>query len=177
MGLSKGLIQVYHGNGKGKTTAAFGLAFRAAGQGLRVEIIQFMKEDSSRSGEVKSAEQFSNIRVRRFGGNLIGKASISVEQLKPRIAEGISLAKKILLAEKTDLLILDEINVALHFKLVELTKVVELLDLRPTNVELILTGRYPPQAILDKADLVTEMKLEKHPYETDEIKARRGIEF
>jgi cob(I)alamin adenosyltransferase len=171
----QGLLQVYTGNGKGKTTAALGLALRALGHGWRVMIIQFMK-GGAKYGEIQSLRMFPNCTAEQFGRDVL------VDLHNPDPTD-VSLAKKGLLAASEiiqnnsyDLLILDEINVAIAVKLLEEAAVVQMLRQRPANMEIVATGRYAPQSILDLADLVTEMQLVKHPFEKG-IEAREGIEF
>lgn len=171
-----GLVQIYHGTGKGKTTAAFGLALRAAGSGLRVCIIQFMKETVKRSGEFEAVKNVNNIDIFRFGGSFIDKPPKPAGVIKERIEEGIAFANKAVTGNDYDVVILDEINVALYFQLAELNDVLELIAFKKENIELILTGRYPPEELLDRADLITEMNLVKHPYDKG-VRARRGIEY
>lgn len=171
--LKKGYIQVYTGNGKGKTTAALGLALRAVGAGLKVYIIQFLKGLSY--SEIKSLKKIRNIKVEQFGAKcFIGKkpAQTDFELAKKALLK----VKKILLSKKYDVVILDEINVAIHFKLVSQKQVLVLLKNKPKNTELILTGRYAKKQIIKKADLVTEFKEVKHYYKKG-ILARKGIEF
>jgi cob(I)alamin adenosyltransferase len=171
----QGLLQVYTGNGKGKTTAALGLALRALGHGWRVMIIQFMKGDA-KYGELRSLRMFPNCTVIQFGRDVL------VDLNNPDPTD-VSLAKQGLLAaietiqsNSCDLLILDEINVAMAVKLLDEETVAQMLRQRPANMEIVATGRYAPQSILDLADLVTEMRLVKHPFEKG-IDAREGIEF
>ncbi len=168
------MIQVYTGNGKGKTTAALGLALRARGHGLKVIIIQFMK-GSREYGEVKAAERFG-IELHQFGlESFVKKGDPSAEDL--RLArEGFEFAKKTLAEGDFDIVILDEINVAADYGLIETGEVLTLVEKAPPEIELILTGRYAAPEIIDAADLVTEMKEVKHPYSKG-IPARMGIDF
>ncbi|MEG1501002.1 MAG: cob(I)yrinic acid a,c-diamide adenosyltransferase [Clostridiales bacterium] len=154
--LQQGLIEVYTGNGKGKSTASFGLAIRAAGQGLKIRIIQFMKTINN-YGENIALDRFPEINVSAFGRDcLLRKGQISEED---KTLAGEALAESFLaMGEDYDLLILDEINNALFFELIELKDVLR------------------PEELIEKADLVTEMKEIKHPYSKN-IAARRGIEF
>lgn len=173
--LDDGLVHVYTGNGKGKTTAALGLAFRAIGHGLKAYMIQFMKGDLN-YGEILSANSCNNLTIVQFGRDCF------VDRNNPEKVD-IDLAKKALEHAKEiigngeyDLVILDEVNVALEWKLIETEDVIELIRDRPKNVELVLTGRYAPQEIIDIGDYVTEMRETKHPYE-HKISARIGIEY
>ena len=171
----KGLIQVYTGDGKGKTTAALGQAMRASGQGLNVYIIQFMK-GWPHYGELEAVRRLPNIIIRQFGrAEYVSKES--PEPVDIRLAEeALEHAREILTSGDYDLVVLDEINVALEWQLIRLEDVLSLLDQKPGHVELILTGRYAHPEVLARADLVTEMKEIKHPYH-EGIVSRRGIEY
>ncbi|MCJ7620430.1 MAG: cob(I)yrinic acid a,c-diamide adenosyltransferase [Anaerolineae bacterium] len=171
----KGLIHVYTGHGKGKTTAALGQAMRAAGQGLRVYIIQFMK-GWPHYGELESVRQHPNITIRQFGRpDYVSKES--PEPVDIRMAEeALEHGREIVRSGDYDLVILDEINVALEWHLIRLEDVLSLLDQKPEKVELILTGRYAHPEVIARADLVTEMREIKHPYHKG-IVSRRGIEY
>lgn len=173
--LENGLVQVYTGNGKGKTTAAFGLALRASGRGLNVFVVQFIKGGFD-YGELYVVDKLPNVALKAFGRGKFVTA-------KPPGKEDMRLAEQALkLAEKTvgsgdyDIVILDEVNVALDLKLVDLERVVALVKGRPKNVELVLTGRNAPARIIELADLVTEMREVKHPYSRGHD-ARKGIEY
>jgi len=158
--LSPGLVQVYTGNGKGKTTAALGLAVRAAGRGFSVFIGQFMK--GVQYGEL-AIEKFTDGRVQicQFGTDSLVHTA---DENDCRLArEGLQTCRKAIQSGKYDICILD------------VESVVELVKSRPTDVEMVLTGRYAPQEILDLADLITEMKEIRHPYQKG-IPAREGIE-
>lgn len=174
-GLKYGLVQVCTGDGKGKSTAAFGLALRAAGHGLKVVIVQFMKTPDY--GEHKAFARLApEIQVKTFGR----RGFIHRQGIKPEDYElaraGLAFAQEVMVNKKADILILDEINVALYFGLLQEKEVLDFLHKRPPEVEVILTGRYAPEGIKAVADLVTEMRQLKHPYEKG-IEARRGIEF
>ncbi|NKQ38240.1 MAG: cob(I)yrinic acid a,c-diamide adenosyltransferase [Methanosarcinales archaeon] len=172
--MRKGYIQVYTGDGKGKTTAALGLALRAAGAGLKVFIAQFVKD--KRYSEHRALDKLSDfITVKQYGtGYLFGKkpgksdidsAKKGLEEVKELIASGIF-----------DLVILDEINIATHYSILDVRELIEILDSKPIKVEIILTGRYADERIIERADIVTEMKEVKH-YLQSGVKARIGIEF
>jgi len=171
----KGLVQVYTGDGKGKTTAALGLALRAAGQGLKVYIIQFMKGWPF-YGELEAVKHIPNLTLRQFGRpDFVDKANPDPTDI--RLAqEALDHARQVVMAGEHDVVVLDEINVALDFGLIPLADVLELIADRPPHVELVLTGRYAPREIIARADLVTEMLQIKHPY-TQGVEARKGIEF
>jgi len=173
--LEKGLVQVYTGDGKGKTTAAFGLALRAIGRGLKVYIIQFIKGGFD-YGELYVVDKLPNITLRAFGrGRFVTELPPPEEDVE-LAEEALELAEKVVKSGEHDVVILDEINVALHLKLISLERVLELIKNKPEHVELILTGRYAPKEIIDVADLVTEMREVKHPYRSG-YQARKGIEF
>jgi len=175
MPLDRGLIQVYTGEGKGKTTAALGLALRAAGQGLCVHIVQFMKGWLDH-GELAALQHQPNISLRQFG-----RASF-VDRQHPE-PEDVRLAQEawrhsfdVLRGGAYDVIILDELNVALDYGLLSLPQVLELLDAKPEQVELILTGRNAHPAVVQRADLVTEMLAIKHPF-SEGLEARKGIDY
>jgi cob(I)alamin adenosyltransferase len=167
------MIQVYTGNGKGKTTAALGLALRAAGAGLKVYIGQFIK--GSCYSELNALKRFKNIRVEQFGrGCFIQKRPAPKDIELAR--DGLGKIKKIMSKRIYDLIILDEINVALKFKLIELKDATDLINNVPLKTELVLTGRYAHPKIMQMADLVSEIKEKKHYFKKG-IKARKGIEY
>ncbi|MCU0652623.1 MAG: cob(I)yrinic acid a,c-diamide adenosyltransferase [Candidatus Omnitrophica bacterium] len=167
------MIQVYTGNGKGKTTAALGLAIRSAGAGMKVYIAQFAK--SGNCSELKALAKFRNIKVEQFGTASFIKGKPSEKDIALARC-GLEKVKKVLKATQCDLLILDEINIALKFKLLKLCDTLALIKMVPFKTELILTGRYAHPQIIKIADLVSEVKEVKH-YFSRGIKARRGIEF
>lgn len=173
--MERGLIQVYTGNGKGKTTAALGLALRAVGHGLKVLMVQFMK--GSDCGELESAQKLSPyLTIKKVGREtFVFKNKIDPLDLK-MAQEGFSLARKGIENEEYDIVILDEINVAIDFGLIPLSDLLRLIDSKPETVELILTGRNAKPEILERADLVTEMVEKKHYYSKG-IPARKGIEM
>jgi cob(I)alamin adenosyltransferase len=174
--MEKGLVQVYTGNGKGKTTAALGIALRAVGHKLKVLIIQFMKGNTE-YGELESARKlFPNLTIKPVGRETFVSKShpdpVDVRQAQ----KGFSLAKKAVENKEFDIVILDEINVAIDYGLIPLSDLLQLIDSKPETVELILTGRNAKPEIMDKADLVTEMIDRKHYYDKG-ISARKGIEI
>jgi cob(I)alamin adenosyltransferase len=171
----KGYIQVYTGDGKGKTTAALGLALRAAGYKHKVYIGQFLK--GQKYGELLSAKKLSPyITIEQFGrkGFIHVTKDPDEEDIK-RAKRGLKKCLEAMLSRKYRIIILDEINVAVDLNLITEEKVHEFLDKRPEDVEIILTGRYAPPSFLKRADLVTEMKEKKHYYKKG-VKAREGIE-
>lgn len=170
-----GLIQVYTGDGKGKTTAALGLAMRALGWGKKVCMIQFVKGDK-KIGEIRITKshipQFSIHQLSR-NKNFILKPQKKDKDIAMKTWE---FAKKKIFSNSYDLIILDEINIALYMNLIEIKDVLEVLKAKPKKLELILTGQKAPKKIQEIADLVTEMKMKKHPYYKN-IQARKGIEY
>ncbi|MBN1273153.1 MAG: cob(I)yrinic acid a,c-diamide adenosyltransferase [Candidatus Aminicenantes bacterium] len=174
-GLSDGYIQVYTGNGKGKTTAALGLALRAAGHGLKTFIGQFLKGRDY--GELHAAEKLRPlITIKQFGkkGFIHVRGDPDAEDIQ-RAEKALSACREAMLSGKYSIVILDEICIALYFHLLAEEDVLELLRRKPKNVELVLTGRYAPESIIAAADLVTEMKEVKHYYQKG-IQARKGFE-
>jgi cob(I)alamin adenosyltransferase len=177
----QGLVHVYTGDGKGKSTAALGLALRAAGHGRRTYIGQFLK--GQKYGELRAA--------RLLGDDSSGRPLLTIEQYgKPtfvhtskvtdedvRLArEGLDRVREAMLSGAYAIVVLDEINVALYFELLTAREVIEVIDLKPEAVELVLTGRRVPDEILARADYVTVMREDRHPYQRG-ILARKGIEF
>lgn len=169
----RGYVQVYTGNGKGKTTAAFGLALRAAGAGLKVYIGQFLKKGEY--SELNSINRFKDlIKIEQFGGKRYIGQEIKEEDRK-LAKKGFKKIKEVIFSGEYDVVILDEINVALYFKLIPENDLIDLIKNKPSDVELVLTGRYASSQIIKIADLVTEMRKIKH-YFSKGIKARMGIE-
>jgi len=169
----KGYIQVYTGNGKGKTTAALGLAVRAVGAGLKVYIAQFLK--GMDYAELHSLKNFPNITLERFGRPQFIHGKPDKEDI--RLAqEGLKRIREVLSSGNYDVVILDEANIAVHLKLFSAEELIEAIRGRASNVEVVVTGRYAPEELLKIADLITEMKDVKHYYEKG-VQARKGIEF
>ena len=171
----KGLVQVFTGNGKGKTTAALGTVLRAAGHGLRVFIVFFMKGNYD-YGEYSTLSKLPNVDMVSFGfRQLTDPTNIKPEEMEQaRLA--LAAAREAVLSTNYDLVVLDEVNVALGFDLIKLDEVVKLIKDKPSDMELILTGRYADSELIEMADLVTEMVKVKHPFDKG-IKARKGIEY
>ncbi|MBW2973050.1 cob(I)yrinic acid a,c-diamide adenosyltransferase [Candidatus Woesearchaeota archaeon] len=191
-----GLVQVYTGNGKGKTSASLGLSLRAIGQGFSTYVIQFMK--SGDSGELFSVKKYiPNFKIAQFGKDALldkqmkmfefdGKGKLEGTDGRflflPDTAEkeparrALEHASNVINSGKYDLIVLDEINCALDKGLIEVDAVLKLLNEKPENVEIILTGRNAPAEIVEKADYVSEIKEIKHPW-SQGIGARRGIEY
>ncbi len=171
--LPKGQVQVYTGNGKGKTTAAIGLAIRSAGYGLRSFIGQFMK--GIPYGEHVALRAIPEITIEQFGDKTCLRQDDVTELHRRQARTGLARCREIMSSKTYDLIVLDEINVAIWFGLVSEQDVLAFIEEKPENVELILTGRYAPQTIVSRADLVTEMKAVKHYFDTG-LPARDGIE-
>jgi len=173
--LSQGLIQVYTGDGKGKTTCALGLALRAVGQGLKVFMVQFMKGRDT--GETRAAARLApDLTLQSFGRPVLVNLQSPAPEDLALAKEALDQARQVILAGEHDLVILDEINVALAYRLVPLEEVLEMLKTRPGWVEVVLTGRQAPPELMAAADLVTEMRPLKHYYDAG-VPARRGIEW
>lgn len=170
--LEKGYIQVYTGNGKGKTTAALGITLRTICAGNRVFFGQFMKgQDYS---EKKAVHCLTGLTMEQFGGVCFVNGTPTEKDISDA-QKGLARMKEVLSSGGYDLVVFDEINTSLFFHLVTVEEVLAVLDLKPEKTEVILTGRYAPQEIMDRADLVTEMKEIKHYYNAG-VDARVGIE-
>lgn len=172
--MEKGLVHIYTGPGKGKTTAALGLGLRAAGAGNKVHVVQFMK--GRRYSEIDSIEKLPNFTISQHGRDeFVSKEN--PEKIDIDLAQkGFSYAKEIVKSGKYDLIILDEINVAIDFNLISIDDVLKLINEKPKKLELVLTGRYADPKLIQIADVVTEMLEIKHPYQKG-IQARKGIDF
>ncbi len=169
----KGYIQIYTGDGKGKTTAALGVAIRAAGYGMKTYIGQFMK--GQHYGELTALSDHPCITIEQYGDTDCVHREKATQKHIDQAHHGLERARQILVSNQYDIIILDEINVAIWFDLVTLENVIELLDERPENVEVILTGRRAPAALIEIADMVSDVKEIKHYYNRG-VKARTGIE-
>lgn len=171
----RGYIQVYTGMGKGKTTAALGLALRAAGHGLRSYIGQFIKGQDY--GELRALAPLAPlITIEQFGrrGFLhVGRDPDREDYDRARF--GLEKCREAMLSGEYSLVVLDEVCVALHFRLLAEKDILEFLDHKPESVEVVLTGRYAPQSVLDRADLATDMACLKHYYDRG-VRARDGVE-
>ncbi|MBN1161079.1 MAG: cob(I)yrinic acid a,c-diamide adenosyltransferase [Dehalococcoidales bacterium] len=173
---TQGLVQVFTGEGKGKTTAALGTVLRAAGHGFKISIIFFIKGHSSQ-GEYKTLAALPDVKVASFGlRQFIHKNNVINPAEKAQAQAALAAAREDVMSGKFDLVVLDEINVAVYFNLLSVDEVLQLIKDKPPRVELILTGRKADAEIIAAADLVTEMVKIKHPYDKG-IKARKGIEF
>lgn len=175
--LKEGYVQIYTGDGKGKTTAAMGLAIRAVGEGLKVAIIQFLK--ARPTGEIFSIEKLDNIETFRFQKSTKFTWELNEEERKIYIdetREAYNFAMKMIRERKYDLLILDEILAARNEAFLTTEDILRLIDNKKSDMELVITGRNAPDELIEKADLVTEMKMIKHYYEKG-VNQRKGIEF
>jgi len=174
MSIKKGLIHIYTGNGKGKTTAAIGVGIRAIGDGLKVHMIQFMK--GRRYSEIDALENIPNFTVVQYGRDeFVSKKNpdkIDIDLAK----KGFEYTKKIVKSGEYDVVILDEINVAVDFDLIPLEDILHLIEEKPEKVELILTGRYAHPDVVKLADLVSEILEIKHPYQ-EGVQSRKGIDW
>lgn len=171
----KGLVHIYTGNGKGKTTSSLGLAMRALGHGAHVTVIQFMKGWKD-YGELITASKLEGFEMIQTGRpDYVYKGKEQPEDYE-EAERGIETALRVMSSGKCDMLILDEINVALEYGLVTLDSVMELVKNKPFGMELVLTGRGAHRDLIELADLVTEMQEVKHPFK-EGITARKGVEF
>lgn len=172
--MTEGLIHVYTGPGKGKTTAALGLGLRAVGNNFKVHMVQYMK--GRRYSEIDAIERLEQFTVSQHGRDeFVSKEH--PEQIDIDMAqEGFSFAKKLIDENNHNMIILDEINVAVDFNLISLDDVLTLIEQKPESLELVLTGRYAHPEIIRHADLVTEMLEIKHPYQRG-VQSRKGIDF
>jgi cob(I)alamin adenosyltransferase len=171
----KGLLMVHTGNGKGKTTAALGLAFRAMGHGLRVCVIQFIK-GSWKYGELTSAERFKDLLDIHVVGKGFTWDSKDLDKDRQAALEGWNLAKSIIEEGHHHLIILDELTYVINYGVVSEEEVMDALRRKPEGVHILVTGRDAPEGLISMADLVTEMRDVKHPYNAG-IKAQKGIEW
>lgn len=172
--MQKGYVQVYTGDGKGKTTAAIGLSIRAAGAGFRVFIAQFTK--LGEYSEIKALQKLSDlITLEQFGMGSFIKGKPSPEDIAAA-EKGLERVKSVISSGEYDVVVLEEANVAIKCELFSEQTVLEIIDAKPPSVELIITGRGATPGIIEKADLVTEMKEVKH-YFKQGVKARTGIEM
>ena len=180
---SKGLVIVHTGDGKGKTTAALGLALRAWGGGLRVLILQFIKGGQT-YGELEAIQQLAKlsgsqrgrIEVRQCGLGFTRRDESREAEHQEAASRAMEMAAKEIESGLWDMVILDEINYAVKFGLVPENEMLALLERRPEPLHLVLTGRDAPESLTERADLVTEMRLVKHPFQQG-IQAQKGIEF
>jgi cob(I)alamin adenosyltransferase len=173
--MKKGLLIVNTGEGKGKTTAALGMVLRAWGRGFRICVIQFIKAETGQWGEIKAAKKLG-IEWHSMGDGFTW-TSKDMDETTARALHGWEIAKEKIASNQYDLIVLDEFTYALHFDWLNTGEVLEWLRLnRPPGLHLVITGRSAPEALIEQADLVTEMRLIKHPYDQG-IQAQPGIEF
>lgn len=169
------MVEIFTGNGKGKTSAALGITLRALGHGLRVYIVFFMKGDFP-YGEQKILSELSNVTFDRFGFEaFVDPANVKPEE-KEEARKALQAARQALLSQKYDIVVLDEVNVAAAWNLVDIEDVIKLIREKPEKVELILTGRYADERLIAMADLVTDMVKVKHPYDKG-VLSREGIDY
>jgi cob(I)alamin adenosyltransferase len=175
--MNKGLIHVYTGDGKGKTTAAVGLALRAIGHGKNVLILQFLKSKSKDSGEIITARK-AGIKVIKFKGvtSPLFEREVKPSELKDSVKKALAFSLKEIKSNSYDLIILDEFNNLLSSGLASMEDVKKIIEEKPERLELVFTGRGAPEELIKLADYVTEMRMIKHPFNRG-IKARKGIEF
>ncbi len=172
---TKGLIAVFTGNGKGKTTSSLGLAFRALGHGHKVCIIQFIK-GSWKYGELDAAKKFSELLDFHVMGRGFTWKSDDLEKDKAVAREAWDFAKKVIAKNEYAMVILDELTYLPHYKIIDEQDILTVLERKPKEQHVVITGRYASDKLIALADLVTEMKEVKHPYQ-DGIKAQKGFEF
>jgi cob(I)alamin adenosyltransferase len=170
-----GLVEVFTGNGKGKTSAALGIALRASGHGMRVHVIHFMKGDYP-YGERKTLTLLPGVTSESFGLTEFCNPNDPSEEQKEQAQQGLKAAREAVLSGGYDIVVLDEINVAVAWKLLAIEDVMKLIEEKPAKLELILTGRYADPKLIERADLVTEMVEVKHPFRKG-VRARQGIEY
>ena len=173
-----GLVHAYFGEGKGKTTAALGLGLRSVGSGMTVFMIQFLK--SSQSSELEAVRRlepaFKIFRFDRMRREIWPSTAQQMEESRKDSANAMQFARKVMSAHQCDILILDEVLTAVAQKIVELREVLDVIEIKPKDIEIVMTGRILPDAIYRRSNYVTEMKLWKHPCQ-DGIEAREGIEY
>ena len=173
--IKHGLVIVNTGNGKGKSTSAFGMLLRSWGRGFRVCVVQFIKAETGQWGEIKAAKKLG-IEWHTTGDGFTW-LSKDMDETTARALHGWEIAKERIASNQYDLIVLDEFTYTMVYKWIDTDEVMEWLRLnRPSNLHLVITGRSAPEALIQQADLVTEMKVIKHPYEQG-ITAQPGIEF
>ncbi len=172
--MRKGYVHIYTGDGKGKTTASIGLAIRAAGRGMNVFMGQFMK--GQRYGEIDTLDLIENIRVQQFGDPRCIRRSEVTQVHKNLALNGLGICQREIQSGLNDIVIMDEICVAIWFCLISEDDVINIIESKPESLELVLTGRKATDGLIEHADLVTDMKEVKHYYRTDGVLARKGID-
>ncbi len=171
----QGLVIVNTGDGKGKTTAALGVLFRAWGRDFNVRMFQFIKHSTANFGEHRAAKKIG-LPIESLGDGFTWLSKDMDETTALAVAQWERCREAIVRGDE-DIIVLDEFTYAMHYGWIEVSEVIETLRRRPEQVHVIITGRSAPQELIDYADLVTEMKLVKHPYEDQGIEAQPGIEF
>ncbi len=171
----KGLVIVNTGNGKGKTTAALGLLFRAWGRGLDVRMFQFIKHSTARFGEHRAADKIG-LRIEAMGDGFTW-LSKDMDETTALAQEQWRRCREVILSGPEDVIVLDEFTYAMHYGWVDTQEVIDTLRQRPPQMHVVITGRNAPKELIEHSDLVTEMTLIKHPLEDQGIKAQPGIEF
>jgi cob(I)alamin adenosyltransferase len=174
----KGLVIVFTGKGKGKTTAALGMALRASGHNMKTLVVQFIKNFKN-YGELKFAQKYiSGIQIKAIGKGYVGIRGDNkpLSEHQEEAKKALDFAKERIFSGKYDIVILDEINIALNLKLLSVSEVLKLIKEKPKELHLVLTGRNAPKGIIKVADLVTEMKEVKHPFRKG-VLAQKGVEF
>jgi cob(I)alamin adenosyltransferase len=175
--MSKGLIQVYTGSGKGKTTAALGQAVRAAGAGMKVAFFQFLKSGNFPCSEEKAIKKIGNIRFVRFNEDSpLFDPGLDTGKLEKQVKKDWNCVKKAIKSGRYGMIVLDEITHVINLKLISEAEVLRALNFQHSTINFVLTGRNASKNMINAADLVTEMKEIRHPFKNG-IKARRGIEF
>jgi len=170
-----GLVEIFTGDGKGKTSAALGVVLRALGHGLHIHIVYFMKGEFP-YGDQKMLSELPNVTFARFGfESFVDPANVKPEE-KEQARKALEAAREAMLSLKYDIVVLDEVNVAAAWNLIDVDEVVKLIGDKPASVELILTGRHADPRMIEVADLVTDMVKVKHPYDKG-ILSRRGIDY
>ncbi|RLG41726.1 MAG: cob(I)yrinic acid a,c-diamide adenosyltransferase [Thermoproteota archaeon] len=180
--LERGLVHIITGDGPGKTTSALGLCLRAIGHGLRACVIQFMKagvawweEERCEVGEVVAARYLPNFTILSFGREAWFSED-EIDEERKYAERGLKTAREIVRSGKYDVVVLDEVNMALHYGLLSMEDVIDLIKIKPPHVELILTGRNAPEELYELADYVVEIRKIKHPFDRN-VRERRGIEY
>lgn len=173
--IKKGLVVVNTGNGKGKTTAALGVLFRAWGRDMRVRMFQFLKHTGSRFGESRAADKLG-IQMTAMGDGFTWRTK-NMEHTQDLARHQWENCKQAILSDQYDVIIMDEFTYPLHYGWIPVEDVIDALKRKPHMLHIVITGRYAPQELVDFADLVTEMREIKHPYREQGIKAQPGLEF
>ena len=173
--MKHGLVIVNTGEGKGKTTAALGVLFRAWGRDFRVRMFQFIKHSTARFGEHRAAKKL-DIRIEAMGDGFTW-LSKDMDQTTTLAVAQWERCREAILAGGEDIIILDEFTYAMHYGWVPVEEVLDVLGRRPEGMHVIITGRYAPEELVEYADLVTEMKLIKHPYQEQGVRAQPGLEY